>query len=463
MGKIDLLDLPTGIPRRTLMVFLLVDKSGSMYGARINALNKHIHDFTSYLRTLENENPNMQFSLSILEFSTEAKWMYETPLWIGDFVWKDISPEGLTNFGEACKELNSKLTRNGGYMYSPSGMCAPVIVLMTDGGPTDDFKIYLEQLENNNWYKHAHKISIGIGIDVDCQFINEFTTNEKNSIIVKSSNEMRKVFHNLALYINSLYYRNDATFSEYINFEDETEEVNSYELFRNPMVLSGYAPIWAISRHRIHTDGYGITTLVALSGCQLSCKYCINPTCKSKNAYTWYSPSDLYNEVKIDRLYFKATNGGITFGGGEPCMHYRFIKSFREINDWNITIETSLNVVNSIIQKLADAIDYWIIDVKDMNPKIYKEYTGKSNSKVLENLKWLAAHNLQDKCIIRIPHIPNYNNSIDQKNSEDIVKSLGFQNIELFDYVNPKNGRTSFSISTSDQVEWDERELEGFC
>lgn len=38
-------------------------------------------------------------------------------------------------------------------------------------------------------------------------------------------------------------------------------------------------PILGISRHRLKTDGEGVTTFIAFYGCPLHCKYCINPQC----------------------------------------------------------------------------------------------------------------------------------------------------------------------------------------
>ena len=462
MGLIGALE---GVPRRKLMVFLVVDKSASMYGSRVKALNKYIHDFISYLKVSEEENPDLQISISVLEFSTDFNWMHDKPLLINDFFWKEISPDGLTNFGKACTELNRKLTRNGGVMQSPAGMYAPVLILISDGSPTDDYEIGLELLENNNWYKYAHRLFIGIGNDVDSQFVYEFTKDEKNSVIVRNSTEMKHVFKCLAQYVAQSLFGNNTHFSDLIEQNDMTDEKEYIYSVLSSMTGSNYAAIWAISRHRIHTDGHGVTSLVALSGCDLSCKYCINPTCKSNNAFSLYTPTDLYNELKIDRLYFEATDGGITFGGGEPCFHYKFIKSFNDICNWKITIESSLNVPNYIIKELSEIVDFWIIDIKDMNPVIYKKYTGKNNRKVLENLEWLATHNLQDRCVIRIPRIPEYNNTNNQKDSAEKVKSLGFNNIELFDYVIKKNDK-SYSLDSSsfssDEVEWDETGLEGW-
>ena len=76
-----------------------------------------------------------------------------------------------------------------------------------------------------------------------------------------------------------------------------------------------------ISRHRIGVDGEGVTTLVAFHGCPLRCQYCLNPKALSPNG-VWkrYTPEELYNHVKQDELYFCATGGGVTFGGGEPLI-----------------------------------------------------------------------------------------------------------------------------------------------
>lgn len=76
-----------------------------------------------------------------------------------------------------------------------------------------------------------------------------------------------------------------------------------------------------LSRHRIGVDGAGVTTLVAFHGCPLRCKYCLNPKALSLNG-VWkrFIPEELYNHVKQDDLYFRATSGGVTFGGGEPLL-----------------------------------------------------------------------------------------------------------------------------------------------
>src|SRR5574344_2221516 len=76
-----------------------------------------------------------------------------------------------------------------------------------------------------------------------------------------------------------------------------------------------------LSRHRIGVDGAGVTTLVAFHGCPLSCKYCLNPQALSpKRVWKRFTPEELFHKVKKDDLYFRATGGGVTFGGGEPLL-----------------------------------------------------------------------------------------------------------------------------------------------
>lgn len=198
------------------------------------------------------------------------------------------------------------------------------------------------------------------------------------------------------------------------------------------------AKMIGISRHRLSTDGDGVTTLVGFHGCPLRCQYCLNPVSYGDgNRFRDYTPEDLYAETRIDELYFLATNGGITFGGGEPCLHPRFIRKFRELcgAGWRINIETSLNIPTANIKALLPVVDTLIIDVKDMNSEIYRRYTGRSNALVIENLQLLADQNRQNDHIIRIPLIPDFNTEADRTTSRKALEALGFSRFDLFTYI----------------------------
>ena len=196
-------------------------------------------------------------------------------------------------------------------------------------------------------------------------------------------------------------------------------------------------PIMSISPLRMASDGKGITTLIGLNGCPLDCKYCINKTILKRNQFIEYSPMELYERVKNHNLYYLATGGGITFGGGEPLQYPQLIKDFKSIcpNEWNINVETSLNVPLGNVQTTIGSVNHYYVDIKDINNKIYSEYTGKDNSQMVENLKYLIENVNVDSITIRVPNIEKFNTKQDVSNSIDFLKSLGLKNFDIFDYI----------------------------
>ena len=198
------------------------------------------------------------------------------------------------------------------------------------------------------------------------------------------------------------------------------------------------APFIAINRHRLTTDGEGVTTLVGFHGCPLHCEYCLNAQClQADGVWCRLTPGELYSEVEIDDLYFVATGGGICFGGGEPLLRSDFIKAFAEIMnpEWKLTIETSLNVPLEHVKAIASLVQMWYVDIKDMNPDIYKAYGCKENRLVVSNLQWLAANGYADKVIIRLPLIPEYNTDEDRQRSQHQLEEMGFTNFDKFNYI----------------------------
>lgn len=129
------------------------------------------------------------------------------------------------------------------------------------------------------------------------------------------------------------------------------------------------------------------------------------------------------------------------FGGGEPALRSRFIEAFRAIcpKEWKINIETSMNVPQEHLERLMPLVDEYMIDIKDMNPRIYRAYTGMGNEKVMSNLERLAAEGLADRCIIRIPLIPDFNTDEDRENSVRQLQEMGFTRFDRFDYIIKNN------------------------
>ena len=121
-------------------------------------------------------------------------------------------------------------------------------------------------------------------------------------------------------------------------------------------------------------------------------------------------------------------------------MQSRFIKAFRNIcgTAWNITVETSLYVPQNHLRRLLNVVNTYIVDIKDLNPDIYLEYTSKDIRLLKENLQWLTAHVAKENIFVRVPSIPNHNMPENIEYSVEELKKLGLVNIECFDYINPK-------------------------
>ena len=197
-------------------------------------------------------------------------------------------------------------------------------------------------------------------------------------------------------------------------------------------------PLLAVSRLRMATDGSGVTTLVAAAGCPLRCRWCLNPQSWNGTAKVEsVSPDALYERVKIDDLYFQATGGGITFGGGEPLLHADFIARFRERcgERWRVCAETCLTVPQNCVEIAAACVDEFIVDVKEMNPEIYRAYTGSGNAQVIENLKRLIASVGAERVLARVPLIPDYNTEADVESSVEALRKTGVTRFDRFSYI----------------------------
>ena len=198
-------------------------------------------------------------------------------------------------------------------------------------------------------------------------------------------------------------------------------------------------PLLALSRHRMEIDGEGVTTLVAGAGCPLSCAYCINKSLLCQ-APTFVTPRELYERVKVDDLYFRATGGGLTFGGGESLLHLDFYEAFRPLcPDWSFTAETCLNLPRETVERAAELFDAFIIDVKTLNGAVYERYTGRPMGPLIGNLKYLVRRLDPARLHVRVPLIPGYTTEYDQKMTESALRVLGFPDPERFTYVTDRS------------------------
>ena len=180
------------VARRTMVLFFVVDTSGSMEGSKIGTLNQAIEDVIPEIKDISENNADAQIKIAVLEFSDGAKWITPKPVPAEDFHWDYLNASGLTDFGDACSCLNEKLSRNA-FMSEITGSFAPAIFLLSDGEPTDDFIDRLDDLWKNNWFRKAIKVAVAIGDDANTEVLADFTGDSEAVLSVHSPEALRKM------------------------------------------------------------------------------------------------------------------------------------------------------------------------------------------------------------------------------------------------------------------------------
>ena len=174
-------------------VIFLVDTSGSMDGAPIGAVNSAIEGVLPELCAMNDENADAEINVAIMSFSGGADWVTgEKLLPPQNVAWNGLDAVGPTEMGVAFRELGKKLSIETGFMRRASGSVAPVLFLLSDGAPTDDYKPALAKLKENNWYKVAVRVAIGYG-EADDNILAEFTGNRETVLHTNSPEDLKKM------------------------------------------------------------------------------------------------------------------------------------------------------------------------------------------------------------------------------------------------------------------------------
>lgn len=139
-------------------------------------------------------------------------------------------------------------------------------------------------------------------------------------------------------------------------------------------------------------DGPGIRTVIFMQGCHLRCKYCQNPDTweMESPAAKEYSVDELMKIIKRGKTYFEASDGGITFSGGEPLLQYKFVKEiFIKCKQEGVStaFDSSLYISSNKIIELLPYTDLVLADIKQMDDKKSLYLTGSSNLLNLRNIE----------------------------------------------------------------------------
>ena len=186
----------TGVSRKSLVIFFLIDTSGSMKGKKMGELNTVMEELIPEIRRVGEADTEVK--VAVLTFSTEVRWMYSTPIAIEDFEWARLRASGVTSMGAAFKELSLRMSRNS-YLNSPSLSFAPVIFLMTDGYPSDDYREGLKELQSNSWYKFGLKAALGIGDEANDDVLAEFTGSKDTVVHAYSGTQLAQMIKIIAV------------------------------------------------------------------------------------------------------------------------------------------------------------------------------------------------------------------------------------------------------------------------
>lgn len=188
MGVLDNVE---GVARKTMVMFFLIDTSGSMDGRNIAAVNDAMREVIPDIKDISNNNADASIKLAVMSFSSGTNWETAQPVDLDSYHWNDLQAGGVTDMGEAFKELNSKLDRNA-FLQDPVGVKAPVIIMLSDGEPTDDYKAGLRILQQNKWFKKSIKIALGVD-DANMDVLSNFTGSKESAIYLTDKSLLKKL------------------------------------------------------------------------------------------------------------------------------------------------------------------------------------------------------------------------------------------------------------------------------
>ena len=228
----SILEQITPSPRRVMTLFYLVDTSGSMAGSRIGTVNAAMEECIPLLKEVAQANDDAEIRVAILQFSNGASWItpQSGPVGLEDIIWNDLQAGGLTEFGAALNELDRKLSRNE-YLKSQTGAYAPVILLLSDGGPTDNWEPELNQIKNNNWFKHAIKIAIDIESESDRYVLEKFTGNSEAILDAKDTNSLKKMIHKVSVRASEFQSHSKQSQDTVTTPEEDSAEIAKQVIF----------------------------------------------------------------------------------------------------------------------------------------------------------------------------------------------------------------------------------------
>src|ERR1700712_1442164 len=171
--------------RRQLHFIWILDVSGSMRAdGKIQALNVAISEALPSLRAAAQGNMSADVMVRAVTFSTGAEWHCADPVPVAEFRWKPVEAGGFTDMGAALSLVAEGLQ----VPPMPERGLSPVLVLVSDGQPTDNFDDGLHRLLETTWGSRAIRLAIAIGRDADQNVLQTFIGHDRGLRPVLANN-----------------------------------------------------------------------------------------------------------------------------------------------------------------------------------------------------------------------------------------------------------------------------------
>ncbi|MFB6613255.1 protein kinase [Streptomyces sp. NPDC056367] len=169
-------DIPGGPMRSIPLHFIwLLDCSRSMLtSGKITALNYAVRETIPEMRSQASDNPGKALMVRALTFGGGARWHIAEPTDIHHLTWKDADAYGDRDMGAAFRLAARALH----VPPMPQWAWRPVLALVSDGRPTDDWRSGLRELDATPLGRRAVRVAVPLGADADHDVLQKFLADD---------------------------------------------------------------------------------------------------------------------------------------------------------------------------------------------------------------------------------------------------------------------------------------------